>query len=172
MQRHRKQLTLMSDINVTNLLDTAFLLLITFMVVAPQLNAGIKVNTPKVADRTEPLPPKDPKKTVMISIEKANSTDILETVIVTYGGSQDKGDRVEIKDLKDKIHSLNEGHDEKRPLSVIVESDEDCKGGTFVRAMAAIKAGGVSNIGISTRAETKTPPATNPNEKKPSSKTK
>lgn len=145
----------MSDINVTNLLDTAFLLLITFMVVAPQMNAGIKVNTPKVSSKTDPLPPKDPKKTVQVSIEKANVTDTIETIILTYGGGPDKGERVEMKDLEAKIHTMNEDHDEKNPLNVIVDTDQDSLAGTFVRAMAAIKAGGVSNIGISTRSDDK-----------------
>ena len=168
MQRHRKQLTLMSDINVTNLLDTAFLLLITFMVVAPQMNAGIRVNTPKVVDKTEPIQPKDPKKTIQVSIEKANTEDTVETVILTYLGGPEKGEKITIDKLKDKIVDLNAGRNKDDLLSVIVDTDAESLAGTFVRAMAAIKAGGVNNIGISAKSQdSKTPPGPT----KPDSKT-
>lgn len=49
----------LADINVTPLVDVMLVLLIVFMVTAPMLAAGLKVNLPQ-ARTARPLPPKDP----------------------------------------------------------------------------------------------------------------
>ena len=46
MRRHRQDLTLMADLNVTNLLDTAFILLMAFMIVSPAIKHGLELELP------------------------------------------------------------------------------------------------------------------------------
>jgi len=55
-----------SDINVTPLVDVMLVLLIIFMVTAPMLTAGMRVNLPQ-AKAAQPLDPKEP---IIVSITK------------------------------------------------------------------------------------------------------
>lgn len=147
IQRHRKQLHLMADINVTNLLDTAFLLLITFMVVAPQLNHGLKINPPKVSQA--PSLQKDPNKTVLVLIEKKADTDTVDSVMVKRAHDKEPA-RIEVEKLKSRIEQMKA---ERSDLAVIIEADQESMAGTFVRALAEIKAAGIESIGVSTKVE-------------------
>jgi len=53
-QKQRSQLTAISDINMTPLIDLTFLLLIIFMITVPLLEYGVNVNPPSM--NAEPLP--------------------------------------------------------------------------------------------------------------------
>ena len=53
-QKQRSQLTAISDINMTPLIDLTFLLLIIFMITMPLLEYGVNVNPPEM--NAEPLP--------------------------------------------------------------------------------------------------------------------
>ena len=55
-----------SDINVTPLVDVMLVLLIIFMVTAPMLTAGMRVNLPQ-AKAAQPVDPKEP---IIVSITK------------------------------------------------------------------------------------------------------
>jgi biopolymer transport protein ExbD len=87
--RRRRSLPVAAEINITNLVDVAFVLLIIFMITAPILQGGIEVQLAK-AD-AQPLEQSDP---VVVSVsneggifvEKARlaSLDELETVMKTY----------------------------------------------------------------------------------------
>ena len=46
-RRRRQELSINSDINLINLVDLAFVLLIIFMITAPMLQAGIDIQLPK-----------------------------------------------------------------------------------------------------------------------------
>ena len=87
--RRRRSLPVTAEINITNLVDVAFVLLIIFMITAPILQGGIEVQLPTA--EVQPLEQTDP---VVVSIardgglfvEKASvaSLDELETVLKTY----------------------------------------------------------------------------------------
>jgi len=53
-QKQRSQLTAISDINMTPLIDLTFLLLIIFMITMPLLEYGVNVNPPEM--NADPLP--------------------------------------------------------------------------------------------------------------------
>ena len=53
MRRHRRQLNVLSEINLTNLVDTSFVLLIGFMLMAPTIKHGIKIEYPQVGNPGE-----------------------------------------------------------------------------------------------------------------------
>ncbi len=55
-----------ADINVTPLVDVMLVLLIVFMITAPMLAAGMRVDLPK-ANTAQPLDPKDP---VIVTLTK------------------------------------------------------------------------------------------------------
>jgi biopolymer transport protein TolR len=56
----RSMYTPLADINVTPLVDVTLVLLIIFMVTAPMLAAGVKVNLPQASRAAQPLPQQDP----------------------------------------------------------------------------------------------------------------
>ena len=65
--RRAKRRAALSEINVTPMVDVMLVLLIIFMISAPLLNSGIKINLPK----TEAAALKDEGEPVTVSIDKA-----------------------------------------------------------------------------------------------------
>ena len=70
---------LVADINVTPFVDVMLVLLIVFMVTAPMLAAGVKVELPKVAG----LPPIEQQREPLILSVKADGTYVLGQEAVT-----------------------------------------------------------------------------------------
>jgi biopolymer transport protein ExbD/biopolymer transport protein TolR len=98
--RRRRSLPVAAEINITNLVDVAFVLLIIFMITAPILQGGIEVQL--ATAEAQPLEQSDPV-TVSIAqngdvfVEKARvaSLDELETVLRTFGDGE--GTQVALK---------------------------------------------------------------------------
>jgi biopolymer transport protein ExbD len=145
LKRHRQPLEVMSEMNVTNLLDTAFILLITFMLVAPQLTHGIKIKIPEV----ENVPPlhANLEKTVLISIQKTREGETEEEIVM------DKR-RVTLDEV---FTTLTERRLSQPDVSVVIEADNASGAGTLVRVVGAVTRAGVENIGFSAQ-----PPPVNP----------
>lgn len=128
----------MSDINVTNLLDTAFILVIALMVVAPQLTHGIKLDLPTA--EAQPLD-NEPEKTIVVSVQAKDSGEGSERVYLD-------NTRVTIADLYQKI----EAERIRRPEMVVqVEADKNASYGAIFEVLDAIKRAGVDNIDLSSQ---------------------
>ncbi|MDB5534895.1 MAG: biopolymer transporter ExbD [Hyphomicrobiales bacterium] len=132
-----------ADINVTPLVDVMLVLLIIFMITAPLLATGVKVNLPqaKVAqplDQTEPI-----------------------TVTVGKDGKLSLGaDEVEIDRLADLINTRNGGD-----LSRVVQlrGDKEAPYGAVVAVMDTLVANGMARIAIITDGKgAVAPPAATP----------
>jgi len=63
----RNSLVTLSDINITPLLDLAFVLLIIFIITTPLIEKGIDLNLPKLAGQPDKPIPKEDIRTVEIS---------------------------------------------------------------------------------------------------------
>lgn len=63
----RNHLVTLSDINITPLLDLAFVLLIIFVITTPLLDQSIKLNLPGGGRDDKNPPPKEDRRTVEIS---------------------------------------------------------------------------------------------------------
>src|SRR5438093_11056363 len=63
--RGHGELPLTADINVTSLVDVAFVLLIIFMITAPIMQGGVDVRLPRAAAR-----PLEPKAGLVISLDR------------------------------------------------------------------------------------------------------
>jgi biopolymer transport protein ExbD len=61
--------TAMAELNVTPLLDLAFVLLIIFIITTPLLESGVALDLPKASEH--PTPPVDPKSIRTISVTRA-----------------------------------------------------------------------------------------------------
>jgi biopolymer transport protein ExbD len=151
MRRHRQPLHAMSEMNVTNLLDTAFILLIVFMLVAPQLSQGVKVDLPQVVDA--PAMEVPPEKTFLISIQKIDTPDEKEERV--YARDQ----RVEMEDMK---RMVKEERAAKPDLGIVIEADKNASWQGVSRVLNALAQVQVQRVGFKTIpvvGEEKTAPA-------------
>lgn len=122
--RHR---TVMSEINVTPLVDVMLVLLIIFMVTAPLLQQGIDVNLPKAKGRELPADER-----VTIIIKKGNQFFLNETAM-----SRDA--------LVKKLAAIS-----KQNPQVFLKADRDVPYGVVAEIMGEIKEAGIEKLGMVT----------------------
>ncbi|HEX6990582.1 MAG TPA: biopolymer transporter ExbD, partial [Gemmatimonadales bacterium] len=72
----RGDLPLNADINVTSLVDVAFVLLIIFMITAPIMQGGVDVELPRAEAR-----PLDPKEGMVVTVDRGGRIFIDETPV-------------------------------------------------------------------------------------------
>lgn len=125
---------LMSDINVTPLVDVMLVLLIIFMVTAPMMIEGIKVNLPKTTTKyikTEEEP-------LILTITKEKKI-YLERYLIKLRG------------LEYKIKKIFEN---RRDKELLLRADKDVPYGFVVKVISKIKKAGIDKIGLVTEPET------------------
>jgi len=118
-------------INVTPLVDVMLVLLVIFMVTAPMLQQGVEVDLPKAT--TAPL--RGSSEQIVISLDKAGTIFI------------GAGNKVELSVLPEKIkaifaNKLPEDH------KVYIKGDVALGYGRIMEVMAALHAGGITQIGL------------------------
>jgi len=124
---------LMSDINVTPLVDVMLVLLIIFMVTAPMMLQGVDVSLPEAT--AEPL--ESEKEHLIITIDQQDRVFINDFQVTIDG-------------LGEKLMKILEGRSDRE---VFLKADKDRYYGTVVRVMAEIKAAGVEKLGLVTEPE-------------------
>ncbi len=128
----------MSEINVVPYIDVMLVLLIIFMITAPLLSQGVKIDLPQVP--SEPLPASD-SDPVIVSVDAAGN------FFINYGENQDQPVSPEV--LVNRVSALVK----YRPkLPVLVKGDTDVNYGRVVQAMALLQGAGVKGIGLITEA--------------------
>jgi len=121
---------LMSEINVTPLVDVMLVLLIIFMVTAPMMMQGVDVALPETT--SEPLAAE--KEHLVISIDPKGQIFINEF-------------QVSLDVLSSKLSKILEGKPDKEAY---LRADKNIPYGTVVRVMAEIKAAGIDKLGMVT----------------------
>lgn len=117
--------SMMSDINVTPLVDVMLVLLTVFIVTAPLLTNSVSVKLPKVAATTSLQQSKD----VKVSITKNTEVFIDETKIAPSS-------------LESALKKMNA----KGDLQVQIMADEGVVYGEVAKAMAQIQRAGVTKF--------------------------
>ena len=125
---------LMGEINVVPYIDVMLVLLIIFMVTAPMLSQGIKVDLPRAA--AEPLPPDiEP---LVLSIDAAGA------MYLNLGDPQAPQDAGRVLEIVSAALRREPG----RP--VLVKADRTVQYGRVVEAMALLQQAGAQKIGFAT----------------------
>jgi len=122
---------LMSDINVTPLVDVMLVLLIIFMVTAPMMMHGVKVDLPT----TESKNIKTEEDPLLLTITKKG-----DIFIEDY--------KVDYKDLRGKLEKVFANRAWKE---ILLQADQDVPYGVVMRIMAQVKEAGITKVGMITK---------------------
>lgn len=133
-QRTRKRP--MSEINVVPYIDVMLVLLIIFMVTAPLLSQGVKIDLPQAP--AEPLPPGE-KAPVIVNVDENGD------LFINYGDNQDKP--ISPETLVVRIRALLKYQPKS---SVFVGGDRNIPYGRIIQVMTLLQKAGVSSVGMMT----------------------
>lgn len=133
-KRHkRRRAALMSDINVTPLVDVMLVLLIIFMVTAPLMATGIKVNLPE--SNVSQLEDEKKDEPLQVLVDKNSQLYIQKT-------------RVTFEQLGAKLGEVTK---QNKDTQIYVKGDKDVPYGTVIMAISAINEAGYSKVGLVTQ---------------------
>jgi biopolymer transport protein TolR len=149
MARIRNRRKPVSEMNVVPYIDVMLVLLVIFMVTAPMLNQGVKVDLPKVS--SEVLPQDNDAQVLTISI-KADKT---------YYWNM--GTEVDVDTVQDQAMTLeqmtqavtaiiNQNRSMGKQVQVYVRGDKSVDYGTVMAAMGGLQQADVGNVGLITEA--------------------
>lgn len=125
----RSRYRLVSEINVTPLVDVMLVLLVIFMVTSPMLVAGIEVDLPQT--KSSPISGDDTP--LVVSINKDGELFLLET-------------KISASELVAKLSGISgENKDTKR---IFVRGDKEVPYGKIVETMAEIKNAGFTKVAL------------------------
>jgi len=129
----------MGEINVVPYIDVMLVLLIIFMITAPLLTQGIKVDLPKAG--AEPLDPKMLKNAIPIVL----SVDREGQLYLNKGGNPREPLDPDV--VQDRTTQELKGNPD---LPVLVKADDAVPYGKVVRAMVILQKAGAKKVGFIT----------------------
>jgi biopolymer transport protein ExbD len=132
----RQSLSSLSEINITPLLDLAFVLLIIFMITTPLLESSMSLIIPSSGEKN---PPVTSPQIQTISIDR-NETIRLNNQLVDPGG------------LAAQLAEIKRAHPD---IAVVIRPDRDLPVQKLVTLMDALQRAQIMKVGIATRAEAK-----------------
>jgi len=125
-QRRRKAI---SDLNLTNLIDVVFALLIIFMISAPMMTQGIQVDLPQTDSQNV-----ESNESIQVSVNEYNEIFIDQEV-------------VSLVDFRRRFREVFAGREE---VPVFVNADQKVPYGLVIRVISEIQNAGVVKLGFLT----------------------
>ena len=126
----------MSDINVVPYIDVMLVLLIVFMITAPMLTQGIKVDLPQAVTDSLDLKDQEP---LVVTVKKTGE------YFVELGNTRDEA--IGLGSVSDMVTKILKN---KPNTPVLVNGDSQVMYGSVIKLMAALQQSGVSNVGLIT----------------------
>jgi len=120
----------MSEINVTPLVDVMLVLLVVFIVTAPLLTKAVHVNLPKTAETAPP----DEKEAVYVSVDSKGKVFIDKTEIA-------------LEKFETELITRKSADPE---IALNLNADDAVQYGTVAKVMAAIERSGISKLSVLT----------------------
>lgn len=130
----RQSLSSLSEINITPLLDLAFVLLIIFMITTPLLENSMSLIIPSSDEKNPPINP---------------------TAVQTIAIDRDERIKLNNRDidfdaLGDELSALKQAN---RDVAVVIRPDRDLPVQQLVRLMDVLQRAQIMKVGIATRPE-------------------
>jgi biopolymer transport protein TolR len=149
MARVRQKRKPVAEMNVVPYIDVMLVLLVIFMVTAPMLNQGVKVDLPKVS--SEALPQDNNTQVLTISI-KADKTYYWN--LGSEVDTEKQTDRAQtLPQLTQAVTALiNQGNENGKKTQVFIRGDKAVDYGAVMGAMGGLQKAGVGNVGLITEA--------------------
>ncbi|MDH3888642.1 MAG: protein TolR [Gammaproteobacteria bacterium] len=136
MARHRTRKRPMAEINVVPYIDVMLVMLVIFMITAPLLTQGVKVDLPEAS--AEPIDDPD-NEPLVVSVDAGGS------LYLNVGESPD--DVITEEDLVQTVAAVLRRQPKK---SVLVRGDHAVDYGAVVSAMVLLQQAGAPNVGLVT----------------------
>lgn len=113
--------------NLTNMIDVVFSILIVFMISAPLLSQGIKVDLPKAE-----APTMEQEKLLKVSVNKSGEVYVADM-------------KVNLRDFQSIFKSLWDGN-----MAVVINADESVDYGKVMKVVSLVQQAGVKKLGFLT----------------------
>ena len=133
---NRHNLTTLSEINITPLLDLAFVLLIIFIITTPLIENSVNLVIPSSGAENAPV---NPSEVQTISIDR-NATIQLNN------------EQIDSEALVIRLSELKRANPD---VAVVIRPDRDLPVQKLVSVMDALQRADISKVGIATKAESK-----------------
>lgn len=144
-QGRRQKRKPVAEMNVVPYIDVMLVLLVIFMVTAPMLNQGVKVDLPQVA--SEVLPSDSNQQVLTLSVLADG------TYYWNLGETVDTENRTETAiSLEEMTEGVAKIMRARPDTLVYIRGDREVNYGAVVAAMAALQQSGVPNVGLITEA--------------------
>ena len=127
----------MSEINVVPYIDVMLVLLIIFMVTAPMLTQGVKVDLPQL--ESSPVNMEKDQEPLIISVD-SNAAYYLES-------GENTGKPMELTVLQEKVSNILK---QNPKVSILVRGDRHVEYGVIVALMASLQESGATGVGLVT----------------------
>src|SRR6476659_7048242 len=132
----RQNLSTLSEINITPLLDLAFVLLIIFMITTPLLENSISLVIPSSGAANAPV---NPAQVQTISIDRRETIKF-------------NNELVDAQKLAVRLAELKRANPD---AAVVIRPDRDLPVQKLIALMDALERAHITKVGIATKAETK-----------------
>ena len=131
----RQTLTTLSEINVTPLLDLAFVLLIIFIITTPLIENSVGLTIPSSSAANAAV---DPSKVQTVSIDREGA--------IRFGDEV-----VDAETLTPRLVALKQANAE---IAVVIRPDRELPVQKLITLMDVVQRAQITRIGIATRSET------------------
>lgn len=149
MARIRNRRKPVAEMNVVPYIDVMLVLLVIFMVTAPMLNQGVKVELPQVS--SEVLPQDNDAVILTVSI-KADKSYYWTTGTEVDVDTADET-AVELDDMvRAATAVLAANREQGKQVQVYVRADKSVDYGSVMQAMGGLQQAGVADVGLITEA--------------------
>ena len=132
----RQNLSTLSEINITPLLDLAFVLLIIFMITTPLLESSVNLVIPSSGVKNRPI---NTSQVEMVSIDRNDTIQFNN----------------EVTDLETLTTQLVKLKQTTPDLAIVIRPDRDLPVQKLIGVMDALQRAGITKVGIATKAESK-----------------
>ncbi len=151
MARIRNRRKPVSEMNVVPYIDVMLVLLVIFMVTAPMLNQGVKVDLPQVSSEALPQDNNARVLTISIKADKSYYWNMGEEVQPDQGKGSESA--VSLDSLVGAVKGIMaENSRQGKKVQVYVRGDKTVDYGSVMAVMGGLQQAGVGNVGLITEA--------------------